>query len=143
MATEYKIVYRNSPDDFGSLTIPEELVRHRLEFFDAALRDATLRLQEELKGLSPEEKKAMATTLIARHKKYFDEHFEPSNVALTRVQEAEEAWAAAQDPLFLTGLGRGDKELGLHEVLLSIAQIARDEVEPLLQSYRDAQRARE
>lgn len=137
MPTEYKIVYRNSPEDFGSLTVPDELVRHRVEVFTAAFRDATLRLQDETKELSLAERKAMALEFVARHKEYFDQHFEPPSTALQAVREVEESWAAAQDPKFLSGLGLGDAEVGVSEVLIAIAQLAHDEVEPLLQAYRN------
>ena len=137
MPTEHKIIYRNSSEDFGSLSIPERLVQHRVELFTSAFRNATRRLQEECKDLSFDERKVMASTLIARHKEYFDQHFEPSSAALKTTRELEESWAAAQDPKFLSGLGLGDAEVGVSEVLIAIAQLAHDEVEPLLQAYRN------
>jgi len=112
-------------------------VRHRVEVFTAAFRDATLRLQDETKELSLAERKAMALEFVARHKEYFDQHFEPSSAALKTTRELEESWAAAQDPKFLSGLGLGDAEVGVSEVLIAIAQLAHDEVEPLLQAYRN------
>lgn len=138
MPTEYKIVYRNSAEDFGSLTIPSELVRCRVEMFTEAFRDATRRLREETKELSMTERKAQAGELAARHKKYFDEHFEPNSADLKMTREREELWVAAQDPTLLAALGQGDSEVGFHEILIAIAQLAHDEVEPLLQAYRNA-----
>jgi hypothetical protein len=136
MEREYKLIYRDESGTKGSLSLPPFLIENRKELWRAAFRDATARLQSELEGTPPAELQPHTKELAMKHLGYFNEYMDDLNVSRSVVENTELAWTAMLDETILKKLGRGDAEVGVHEIIIAICHIADDEMEPLIQAYR-------
>lgn len=136
MEREYKLIYRDESGTKGSLSLPPFLIENRKELWRAAFRDATARLQSELEGTPPAELQPRAKELAAKHLRYFNDYMDDHNLSRSVVENTELAWAATLDENMLRRLGRGDIEVGVHELIIAICLVADDEMEPLIQAYR-------
>ena len=135
METQYKIIYRDDSGCKASITIPNALIENRKELWRAAFRDATSRLQAELGSAPLEHLLLRFEELSAKHKVYFDEYLDKKPLIRDLVVNNELAWASSLDETIVRRMGNGDKEVGIEEILLSICQIADDELDPILREY--------
>lgn len=136
MEREYKIIYQDESGTKGSLALPPFLIENRKELWRAAFRDATARLHGEVKGTPHDELHSHAQELAAKHLGYFNEYIDDPTRAREIVENTELAWASTLDETILKRLGKGDAEVGVHELIIAISLIADEQMEPLIQAYR-------
>jgi len=136
MEREYKLIYRDESGTKGSLSLPPFLIENRNELWKAAFRDATARLHSELDGTPLAEREPQAQELAAKHLRYFNDYIDAHTISRSVVENTELAWASTLDETMLRQVGRGDTEVGVHELIIAICLVADDEMEPLIQAYR-------